>query len=274
MPIEIVKSPLDKRSFSYFRLDNGMRCLLVSDPDADKSAASVDVHVGASRDPRPLYGTAHFLEHMLFQGSEKYPSDSEYKEFIKNNGGYCNAFTSTEDTNFHFEVANEAFEEAIDRMAQFFICPSFSETASSREVNAVDSEFNMSLQNDSWHLQHLKMYTSAEDSLFHQFMCGNLKSLSQPGIRDSLLAFHKKWYSSNIMSLVFCGNQSLETLEKWVRERFTAVENKNVEIPSAAEPAPFPKDNLSKLVKWVPVKDKDVMCLMWFVPFAQGDHKR
>jgi secreted Zn-dependent insulinase-like peptidase len=43
-----------------------MRCILISDPEADKSAASLDVKVGCSLDPKPLFGTAHFLEHMLF----------------------------------------------------------------------------------------------------------------------------------------------------------------------------------------------------------------
>lgn len=43
-----------------------MRCLLIEDPEADKSAASIDVKVGSAFDPKPLFGTAHFLEHMLF----------------------------------------------------------------------------------------------------------------------------------------------------------------------------------------------------------------
>lgn len=40
--------------------------MLIRDPEADKSAASLDVNVGCSLDPKPLFGTAHFLEHMLF----------------------------------------------------------------------------------------------------------------------------------------------------------------------------------------------------------------
>jgi insulysin len=55
-----------------------MKCILIHDPEADKSAASINVHVGSSLDPKPLYGTAHFLEHMLFQGTKKYPSENEY----------------------------------------------------------------------------------------------------------------------------------------------------------------------------------------------------
>ena len=94
-----------------------MRCILIQDLESDKSAASLDVRVGASLDPKPLYGTAHFLEHMLFQGTQKYPNESEYSDFIKNNGGQNNAYTSLTNTNFHFDCSNSAFEEALDRMS-------------------------------------------------------------------------------------------------------------------------------------------------------------
>lgn len=153
--VEIVKPKVDKRTYKYFKLDNGIRCLLIHDPEGDMSAASLDVKVGAALDPKDYPGTAHFLEHMLFQGTEKYPSENEYSEFMSNHGGMNNAFTSQTNTNYHFECSNEAFEEGFDRMAQFFICPKFSKDSAEREVNAVDSEYNMSLQVDAWHQHNL-----------------------------------------------------------------------------------------------------------------------
>jgi secreted Zn-dependent insulinase-like peptidase len=145
---------------------------------------------------------------------------------MTNNGGSNNAYTSLTDTNYHFDCSNEAFEEGLDRLAQFFICPSFSESASEREVNAVDSEFKMSLQHDGWHYFNLMQRISNKDSLLNRFNCGNLKSLSQPGMRESLLAFHKKWYSSNIMTLTVSSRHSIEDLENWVKSKFSSVENK------------------------------------------------
>jgi len=58
------------------------------------------VNVGSTLDKKPLYGTAHFLEHMLFMGSEKYPSENEYSKYISDNGGYSNAWTSNTNTNY------------------------------------------------------------------------------------------------------------------------------------------------------------------------------
>jgi insulysin len=85
--------------------------------EADKSAAALDVKVGSSLDPRPLYGTAHFLEHMLFMGTSKYPEENEYAQYIQNAGGSNNAYTSLTDTNYHFDCSNEAFEGALDRFS-------------------------------------------------------------------------------------------------------------------------------------------------------------
>ena len=138
----IVKSKCDSREYRFLQLDNKLRVMLIHDPEADKSAASLDVKVGCSLDPKPLYGTAHFLEHMLFQGTEKYPRENEYSEYMQNHGGYNNAYTSLTDTNYHFECSNPGFEEGLDRMSQFFICPSFSEASAEKEVKAVDSEYN------------------------------------------------------------------------------------------------------------------------------------
>ena len=49
-----------------------------SDVDAEKSAASIDVHVGHTSDPDEVPGIAHFCEHMLFLGTEKYPVEGVY----------------------------------------------------------------------------------------------------------------------------------------------------------------------------------------------------
>lgn len=92
-------------------------------------------------DPDELPGLAHFLEHMLFLGTEKYPEEDAYRKFIHEHGGSCNAFTSYEFTNFHFEVSPAHLVEALDHFAQFFISPLFTISATDRELNAVNNEY-------------------------------------------------------------------------------------------------------------------------------------
>ncbi len=82
---------------------------------------------------------------MLFMGTEKYPSENEYSEYITNVGGMNNAYTSMTDTNYMFDSSNEGFEGALDRFAQFFISPLLKEDSTEREMEAVDSEYNQAL---------------------------------------------------------------------------------------------------------------------------------
>jgi insulysin len=70
----------------------------------------------------------------------------------------------------------------------------------------------------------------------NKFSIGNVKTLKQEGIREALLSFHKQWYSSNIMKLCISGNHSLETMEGWVRDMFSKVQNKTVTPPKLDEP--------------------------------------
>lgn len=135
-------------------------------------------------------------------------------------------------------------------------------------MNAVDSEFNQSLSNDGWHYFNLTQVISNKESNYNRFDCGNKKSLDQPGIRDSLLEFHKKWYSANIMYLCVIAKFDIETLEKWVTEKWTPVVNKDVVVPDLCVPPPFDDKVLGKLVKFVPVKDKDILDLFFNVPYC------
>lgn len=78
----IISSNQDKRKYRGCLLDNGMKCLLISDPTTDRSAAAVDVHTGYLLDPHEFPGLAHFCEHMLFMGSKKVNFDL-FKFFLK-----------------------------------------------------------------------------------------------------------------------------------------------------------------------------------------------
>ena len=69
----IDKHPLDRSEVRKLTLDNGVRVYLLSDPNFNVSAASMVVETGSLENPNDREGLAHFLEHMLFLGTEKYP---------------------------------------------------------------------------------------------------------------------------------------------------------------------------------------------------------
>ena len=118
--VAVVASPNDQREYRHIQLPNQMDVLLISDPTADKAAASLDVYIGSYQNPRDRAGLVHFLEHMLFLGTEKYPDAGEYQRFISEHGGSHNAGTGLENTNNFFDIDAAYQEPALDRFAQFF----------------------------------------------------------------------------------------------------------------------------------------------------------
>ena len=97
-----VKSPNDDYQYRLLTLPNEMQVLLISDPKTPKAAASLDIAVGSGDNPPDRAGLAHFLEHMLFLGTDKDPDPADDQESITEHGGTRNAYTSFENTNYFF----------------------------------------------------------------------------------------------------------------------------------------------------------------------------
>ena len=69
------------------------------------------------------------------------------------------------------------------------------------------------------------------------------------------------------MTMTVTSKHSLDDMESWVTEKFAAIENKDVVVPNLVEPHPFPKENLCKVVKFVPVKDEHKLSVYWILPY-------
>ncbi|KMT15025.1 hypothetical protein BVRB_3g061500 [Beta vulgaris subsp. vulgaris] len=245
------------------------------DPDTDKCAASMNVNVGSFCDPEGLEGLAHFLEHMLFYASEKYPIEDSYSKYITEHGGHTNAFTASEYTNYFFDINADAFEEALDRFAQFFIKPLMSSDATMREIKAVDSEHQKNLLSDVWRMNQLNKYLSSQAHPYHKFSTGSWDTLEvrpkEKGIdtREELIKFYKEYYSANLMRLVVYAKDSLDKIESWVECKFQDIPNTNrnsLSFPGE----PCTSDHLQMLVKVVPIKEGHKLRINW--PITPGIH--
>ncbi len=225
----VEKSPTDHRDYLAFTLPNQLKVLVISDPTADKAAASMDVNVGSSANPKARLGLAHFLEHMLFLGTKKYPEAGEYQQFISNNGGNHNAFTAFENTNYFFDIQASQLEPALDRFSRFFIDPLFTEKYVDRERHAVNSEYQSKLRDDGRRGYSAGKHVMNPEHSMSQFAVGSLDTLSNKDgkLREDLIDFYQRYYSANLMSLVVLGKESLPELKQLVEEKFAAVKNRH-----------------------------------------------
>ncbi|KAF9482803.1 insulin-degrading enzyme [Pholiota conissans] len=175
----IVKSEQDDRDYRIIKLQNGLQATLVHDVNADKAAASLDVAIGHLYDPDDVPGLAHFCEHLLFMGTEKFPQENDYSEFLSKNNGSSNAYTSTSNTNYYFNVATSALPGALERFSAFFHCPLFAPSCTLRELNAVDSEHKKNHQADMWRIFQLNKHLTKPGHPWAKFGSGNRDSLSK-----------------------------------------------------------------------------------------------
>ena len=274
---EVTKSPNDKRAYRSIRLQsNGLRVLLVSDAETDMSAAAMDVGVGSYGDHEHCDGLAHFCEHMLFLGTDKYPDENDYASFLADHGGYSNAYTDQTHTNYFFGVNPDFLEGALDRFAQFFIAPQFTESATEREMTAVNSEHSKNTQSDFWRAFQLIKLHAQESHPFRKFSTGSLKTLRDGprdhgvDIRQALLDFHAEHYSANTMRLVVLGRESLDELQQLAVDMFSPIENKDAR-PVVPSVRPFA--NLPRFIQQVPVADQRSLIIGWPVPPVWLEHR-
>ena len=271
----IQKPKTDKLNYGFKVLSNGLKVLLVYDPDTKESSAALGVNIGSLVDKKNEQGLAHFCEHLLTMGSKKYPAENEYGEYLTKNGGFSNAHTIDDKTIYYFNVSNEGFDGALDIFAHYFISPTFNEGSVERELKAVDNEFSNNLNNDGRRMVQIKSSEINKDSPFNHFGTGNLKTLSIPNIRDRLLEYYKKYYTSEIMNLCVYSNKSLEEQLKLVESLFSLVPKiDNFVMPRYDEIKPYDENNLKYLYKIVPVKDINEIQLEWYLPFCDDYHTR
>jgi insulysin len=87
---------------------------------------------------------------MKFISSETFPELNYFSNFLSQNGGYSNAYTSDLHTNYYFKVTSNSIEGSLKRFAHMFIDPVFKAEAVDKESSAVNSEYLFDLNNDSW----------------------------------------------------------------------------------------------------------------------------
>jgi len=258
-----------QRTYRKFKLDNGIKVVLVSDPGVNISAASMDISIGSLANSKERQGMAHFLEHMLFLGTKKYPELNAYGAYLKARGGYSNAFTAQDHTNYHFQVNHDGLSGALDRFAQFFIAPLLDYQYASKEVKAVNSEHQKNIPNDVWRWRQVYRSLLTKGHPANGFTTGNLKTLE--GTKESeLRQFFQQYYGPERMALCIVAKASLDAQEKLVREMFSAIPRRKLE-PFDVSPMILAPQEALRLIRVVPVTELRQLHLIYPLPRQRAD---
>ena len=265
-PAVVNKSPNDEREYAAVTLDNGLQVLMVSDATTEKSAAALSVGVGAFSDPMDFRGMAHYLEHMLFMGSESFPEPDGYMNFAAENGGSSNAYTSSEITNYMITIENAAFPEALHRLSEFFSAPILDPGYIQKEKNAVNAEWSMRRESEERSIYRLQRMLLGEHPA-NRFTIGNLDTLADKDTRKlhpATIEFFEKYYSANLMALVLISPLPVAEMESLAQQYFSLIPNKEVDEPVVITKVNF-EEVAGKLIRFKPQRDLREMRLSYII---------
>ncbi len=205
----------DKRNIKGIILKNGIKVILISDPKINKSACCVGVKAGYYDDE--FAGCAHFLEHLLFMGSEKYPDSRDFSSYLEKCGGMNNAYTSHYNTCYYIELDSSFLEKGVDMLSWFFRKPILDMKYIKSEMEIIDSEHNKNILSDSWIIDDLlKKFSKNQNSKYAKFGTGNLDSLKDITKEDIMKFYNKNYKTDNFYVCIIDSNNMDEMINKYI----------------------------------------------------------
>ncbi|MGE8068501.1 pyrroloquinoline quinone biosynthesis protein PqqF [Pseudomonas sp. NPDC089569] len=196
-------------------LANGLRVTLRHAPELKRCAAALRVAAGSHDAPLAWPGLAHFLEHLLFLGTERFPADQGLMAYVQRHGGQVNARTSERTTDYFFELPPQAFGGGLERLSDMLAHPRMNLDDQQREREVLQAEF-VAWSQDAAAQRQLALYEGlCEAHPLRGFHAGNRDSLPvpDPAFQQALLAYHERYYQAGQMTLSLAGPQPLEALK-------------------------------------------------------------
>jgi insulysin len=252
----------EKRIFENNILENGTKVIYVEDKMTDKTIVSVSVNIGSLANPKKYQGLAHFLEHMLFLGSKKFPQEDYYEKVVNQFGGSSNAYTDHFETVYYFSAFNDGIKVIMDVFSRFFIDPLFHEDAVKREINAINNEHQKNINDDHWRQYQLYKNIAKIDNAYNTFPTGNIESLKEKDIREKMIEFWKKYYISSNINICIVSNLKIEEQKKLIKDTFGLIPKKSEKKFKLVKPI-YDVSNITYQMK--PLSDVQYLNYYWEV---------
>ena len=204
----------------HLTLANGLQLTLRHAPRLKRSAAALRVHAGSHDAPRQWPGLAHFLEHLFFLGTTRFPLEDGLMRYVQALGGQVNASTGERTTDFFFEVPPAALAGGLERLCQMLAEPDLGIERQHREREVIHAEFIAWSRNPQAQQQFALLQSVAGGHPLSGFHAGNRHTLALRNIafQQALTGFHQCFYQGGQITLSLCGPQPLDELEQLGRQ--------------------------------------------------------
>lgn len=195
-------------------LSNGLRVRLLHAPHLKRCAALLRVEAGSHDAPLAYPGLAHFLEHLFFLGSARFPVEDGLMRFVQRQGGQLNASTRERITDFFFEVPLSAMAGALERLCDMLANPLLTLERQRAEREVIHAEWVAWSGNAEAQREYALLRSVSPRHPLSGFHAGNRDSLpiDDPAFQTALADFHRRFYQAGQMVLSLSGPQSPEAL--------------------------------------------------------------
>src|SRR5580692_2648649 len=210
---------------------NGLPVHRIGLPGTRALTVLVAFDAGARNERAEENGMAHFLEHLVFKGGEKYPHYKDVNETAERLGGVLNAYTSHDIVAFHITVRAESAPEAIDLLSDFVGRPKIDAEELDRERGVVIQEINRAFDQPSMVAEYLIDKAAFGEHPLGRTVLGpeeNLRSFTREGI----VAFRERRWAGARGGAFLAGNLEHLPAEEELQGLFAR-------FPALAEPEPY-----------------------------------
>ena len=206
------------------RLDNGLRCILDQRKDTGVVAVQVWVKVGSRYEDDRIAGITHFIEHLIFKGTEK-GGGYEIAPRIEALGGSINAFTSYDNTVYHIVIPRKAFETGFQLLTESVRSPAFPEGELEKEKKVIIEEIKMGEDDPQRKLFKELFSASYPGHPYGRPIIGYAESVSAM-TRSDILSYFKAHYTPDNMSVVVVGDFDEKKVKELLEAEFSGIGGK------------------------------------------------
>jgi len=200
-------------------LANGLTLLVKPDRSAALASVQVWVRTGSIHEGSQLgAGLSHYLEHMLFKGTER-RSGREISATVQANGGYINAYTTFDRTVYYIDLPSEQVEVAVDVLADAVLHSTLPEDEALQEKNVILREIAMTQDDPDSRLWETVFATAFREHPYRQPVIGH-RDVFSASDRNALLAYYRERYVPNNMVVVIAGDVGTAEAQAAVERHF------------------------------------------------------
>ncbi len=246
----------------YYTHSSKTRCVFVDNKELPLISIDIWCKAGSSFEDVDKNGTAHFLEHMIFKGSNKImPGEFDHK--IESLGGLSNASTGYDDVHYHVLVPPRNFKESLALLTNIVIAPDFNPDEFIKEKGVVIDEIKQ--QNDqpeeklfNYFLKRVWLSPSYANSIL-----GTEQSIKNLEIND-LVKFHNNHYTTEKICIAIAGNLSEEIYKIFEKSDLSGIKESPNLINHKNKPS-LKIRNVRESVKFDNLEFSRIF-IAWFIP--------